>query len=142
LTVFRLRLAVFLLLALVPAPSWGVTQAELHAQQLSVLVGPSPYGWNLVGVRKDLYTDRQTDLFATAGLGPILVGLGGAVFLNDRSGDSFVVSGVAGLVGIHAGVSYQWKVNPTDFIHFGLHVGSWYWHHEGVLPIVAWEHRL
>jgi len=135
--------AAALLLALLPAANaLAVTQEELHAQHLSVMVGPSPYGWNFVGARKDLYSDQQTDLFVTAGLGTILLGVGGAVYLNDRNADSFVLSAVAGIAGFHGGVSYQWKVNATDFIHVGVHVGSYFLQYNGVLPIVSWEHRL
>jgi hypothetical protein len=142
----RLRAAVLaaaLLLALLPATrALAVTQAELHAQRLSVMAGPSPYGWNLVGIRKDLYTDKQTDLFITAGLGAILAGAGGAIYTGGPNADGFVASVVLGVLGIEGGFSYQWKVNPTDFIHFGVHVGSnWVWD-EHLLPVVAWEHRL
>jgi hypothetical protein len=137
-----ITLALLAVLALPAADALAVTRDELHRQNLSVMVGPSPYGWNFVGVRKDLYIDNQTDLFITAGLGTILVGAGAAVYGTGRNVDSFVVSGVFGVAGVHAGVSYQWKVNPADFIHFGLHVGQYFLQYEGVLPIVAWEHRL
>jgi len=139
-----LRLApLALILALsLPAAARAVTQAELHAQQLTVTAGPSPYGWNLVGIHKDLYTDPHTDVFLTAGVGPILIGAGGAYFVTGHDVDSFVFSAVAGIWAIHAGASYQWKVNPTDFIHFGVHVGSFFTRYDGLAPIIAWEHRL
>jgi len=138
----RAALALFLLLALVPAPSWGVTQAELHAQQLSVLVGPSPYGWNLVGVKKDIVREPQSTVFVTAGLGMIFAGVGAAWHPNGRDAEGPFVSGVVGVWGGQLGASYQWMVSASDSIHFGLHLGGgWVWD-ERILPIVAWERRL
>jgi hypothetical protein len=140
--IFARTLAATALFILLPAASaFAVTQAELHAQHLSVMVGPSPYGWNILGIRKDLYSDKQTDVFVTAGVGAIVVGAGAAFYTAGPNADGLVASAVVGVLGIEGGLSYQWKVNPTDFMHFGLHVGSnWVWD-EHLLPVVAWERR-
>jgi len=65
---------------LLPAasPARADLREDLHQQDLGVMAGPSPWGWNLVGVKKDLHREPRTTLFATAGLGPIVVGVGAA----------------------------------------------------------------
>lgn len=127
---------------LAPSPARADLLDDLSKQQMSVIAGPSPWGWNIVGVKKDLHREQQATLFVTAGLGTILVGGGAAWHPNGRDADGPILSAVLGIWGAHLGASYQWKVNPTDFIHFGVHVGSGYVWDEHVLPIVAWEHRL
>lgn len=140
------RLAAVLVLLLLPLalarPAHADLRQDLSKQQMSVMVGPSPYGWNLVGVKKDLVRERQATVFVTAGVGPILVGGGAAWHPNGRNADGFILSGVVGVWGGHLGASYQWILNPKDSLHFGLHVGSTFAAHEHVLPIVSWEHRL
>jgi len=142
----RLRLAAALALILLPLalvrPAHADLAADLADQQMSVMVGPSPYGWNLIGVRKDIVRDPEATVFVTAGLGTILVGAGAAWHPYGRNADGPILSGVVGVWGGHLGASYQWMLNPTDSIHFGVHVGSVFALHEHVLPIVSWEHRL
>lgn len=136
-------LLAFLLLALLPAAEVRADLLEdLSKQRMSVMAGPSPWGWNVVGVKKDIVREPQATLFVTAGLGTILVGGGAAYHPAGRDADGPVLSAVLGIWGAHAGASYQWKVNPTDFIHFGVHVGGGYVWDGHLLPVVAWERRL
>lgn len=137
-------LVLTLLLPLVAAvsPTRAALKDDLAEEDMSVMVGPSPWGWNLVGVKKDLYREPQTTLFATAGLGMLFVGVGAAWHPQGRDADGPIVSGALGVLGAEVGASYQWMLNPKDSIHFGLHFGSgWVWD-EHLLPIVAWERRL
>lgn len=142
----RLPLAVLAALLLLPvlAPKARAADVarEFAGQQMSVMIGPSPWGWNLVGVKKDLVREKETTLFVTAGLGTILVGGGAAYHPNGRNAEGPIFSAVVGVLGGHLGASYQWMLNTTDSIHFGLHVGAgWAWDHP-LMPIVAWERRL
>jgi hypothetical protein len=140
--VLLLLAALAALLLMAPSPARADLREDLAKQRMSVMAGPSPWGWNIVGVKKDIVREPQTTLFVTAGLGEILVGGGAAYHPLGRNADGPILSAVLGIWGVHAGASYQWKINPVDFIHLGVHVGSGYVWDEHVLPIVAWEHRL
>jgi hypothetical protein len=137
-----IALAVFVLCLLTVAPARAQFRDEMPDEQMSVIVGPSPWGWNLVGIKVDVMRKPDLTVFATGGLGTILLGGGAAWHPNGRNADGPILSAVIGLVGAHLGASYQWMLNPTDSIHFGLHVGRGWMFDEPLMPILAWERRL
>jgi hypothetical protein len=103
----------------------------------------STKAWNLVGITKEVFVTDRTSLFATAGLGEMILGAGVAYYGN-REGNGVVVSAVAG-TGLQFVVTYQWKFGRSDFLAVG---GSYIRvfgfsdvDHPQIVPVLAYEHR-
>lgn len=100
----------------------------------------SSRAWNFVGVSKDLLRTEHLSLYAAAGLGTILVGVG-AAYYTQRTGNGVVLSGTAGMAGAHASAVYQLKLGGGSYLVGGGSYGVYFLQHQGVLGVFAYEYR-
>lgn len=99
--------------------------------------------WNLVGITKELIVSEHASVFATAGLGEMILGAGVAFYVNRKS-SGVVASAVAG-TGQQFALTYRWKMKSENFLVLG---GSYVRvfgfsdvNQPGLLPVIAYEHR-
>lgn len=78
----------------------------------------SSHAYNLVGVTAEWMGSDQVGLYATAGLGGMLVGVGG-IWYENRRGEGFVASAVVG-TGFQAALTYQFKLDREASLAVGL----------------------
>ena len=115
-----------------------------YVPRAEVWVAQAGYGssraWNFIGLSYDVVQTEHASLYAAAGFGTILVGVG-AAYYTQRQGNGLVLSATAGIAGAHASASYQMRLVPGGYLGAGVSVGNYFLQHEGLMAIVGYEHR-
>lgn len=97
-------------------------------------------GWNFASISYEVFPGDQevVGLFAVAGLGTILAGVGAAVYSN-LHGSGLTASAVAGLTGAHVNLGGRFGVGRVGFLTAGVGYGSYFLQHHGFMPYLSWE---
>lgn len=129
-----------LLLGLLALP----LRAQAKAGETCLYAGlGSAYAWNFVGVAREWHLDGHFGVYVTAGLGEMLVGVGGIWHAN-RQGDGWVASVVGG-TGLQSTLAYRFRTGQRSFLTLGATYipifGFSNQNHPGLLPTIAYQHR-
>lgn len=115
-----------------PEPGGALVTAQLGAGSLR--------GWNFASISYEVFPGNQkvVGLFAVAGLGTILAGVGAAYYSN-LHGSGLTASAVAGIAGAHVNLGGRFRVGRTGYVTAGAGYGSYFLQHHGVMPYLGWE---
>lgn len=103
----------------------------------------SSSAWNLIGITREFPISDHIAVFATAGLGEMILG-GGVAYYANRDGDGLVASAVTG-TGLQFTLTYRKHMGKFDFLTVGGSYVSVFGFSDvdnpAFLPVVAYEHR-
>lgn len=96
--------------------------------------------WNYAGVRREVARSEHVSTYLAGGLGTILFGAGVAYY-SARDGNGVAASATIGVVGAHANLMYQFRLDAKDYIVAGASYGQFFMQYQGWAPVLAYERR-
>jgi hypothetical protein len=126
------------LLAFLPFACAKAEQDQMSSYHVGIFY---PNGADIVGYTVEKNITDKFYSFYTFGF-PAIASIG-ATYYEKNTGDGFVTSagiGLGYLSMFHASISYQWKIETSDYFKLGAGVAATLVYN-GAFPVISYEHR-